>query len=119
MDTELVFGNKGNMEEVFSNLISNAIKYTPEGGKVIVSATSKNDYVCVTIRDTGFGIPEKDLDRIFERFYRVKNPKTRFITGTGLGLAIVKSIIETHNGMITVKSKLDEGSTFSVYIPMV
>lgn len=113
-----MLANKGNMEEVFSNLISNAIKYTPEGGRVTVSAVMENDYLCVSVKDTGFGIPEKDMDRIFERFFRVKNKNTRLITGTGLGLAIVKSIVEAHNGMITVESKQDEGSIFKVYIPV-
>jgi len=117
-DLNHILGNKGNMEEVFSNIISNAIKYTPEGGKVTVSADHDNGYVCISFRDTGFGIPEKDLDRIFERFYRVKNKNTRFISGTGLGLSIVKSIIEAHNGMITVESRLNEGSTFRVFIPV-
>lgn len=112
-----LLANKGNMEEVFSNLISNAIKYTPEEGEVTVSAKTENGYVCVSVSDTGFGIPEKDMGRIFERFFRVKNKNTRFISGTGLGLSIVKSIVEAHNGMISVESKLDEGSTFKVYIP--
>ena len=116
-DLRPMLGNKGNMEEVFSNLISNAIKYTPEDGKVTVSAKMEDGYVCVSIADTGFGIPDKDMTRIFERFYRVKNKDTRFISGTGLGLAIVKSIIEAHNGTIAVESKLNEGSTFRVYIP--
>ena len=118
-DLDSILANKGSIEEVLSNLISNAIKYTPEGGRVTVSAMIKNGHVCITIKDTGFGIHEKDMGRIFERFYRVKNKNTRFITGTGLGLAIVKSIVEAHNGMIKVESKPDEGSTFRVYIPTV
>ena len=76
-------------------------------------------YFCVSIRDNGIGISEKDLDQIFDRFYRVKNKKTRFITGTGLGLAIVKSIVEAHNGMISVDSKLDAGSIFKVCLPAI
>ncbi len=113
-----VLANRSNMEEVLSNLISNAINYTPEGGRVRVSATVENNYLCVRVWDTGIGIPEDDLDRIFDRFYRVKNEKTRFITGTGLGLSIVKSIVEAHNGMIRVKSEPDNGSTFFIYIPL-
>mgnify|MGYP001820518737 FL=1 len=69
--------------------------------------------------DTGWGIPPEDLERVFTRFYRVKNDKTRYITGTGLGLPIIKSIIEAHHGTIQVKSTLDKGSVFSVYIPHV
>ena len=118
VDLKHILGNKGNIEEIFSNIISNSIKYTPEGGKVTVSAEHYNGYVCISFKDNGFGIPEKDLDRIFERFYRVKNNNTRLISGTGLGLSIVKSIIEAHNGMITVESKLNEGSIFKVFIPI-
>ncbi len=113
-----IIGNKYNMEEIFSNLISNAIKYTPEGGKVTVSAVDEEKYVCIFVRDTGYGISHEDCDQIFDKFYRVKNDKTRTITGTGLGLAIVKSIVEAHNGMVRVESKPDQGSTFYVYIPI-
>jgi len=113
-----VIGNKYNMEEVFSNLISNAIKYTPEGGKVTVSAAAEEKYLCIFVRDTGYGIPEEEVDQVFDRFYRVKNDKTRSITGTGLGLAIVKSIVKAHDGMVRVESKPDQGSTFYVYIPI-
>lgn len=114
-----VTGNRYNMELVFSNLISNAIKYTPEGGNVTVSLTVENKYLCVSVRDTGWGIPEDEIDHIFDRFYRVKNDQTRTITGTGLGLAIVKSIMKSHNGMARVESKLGQGSTFYVYIPII
>jgi signal transduction histidine kinase len=114
-----LLGNRQNMEEVLSNLITNAINYTPNGGSVSVSATVKNDYLSIIVSDTGFGIPEDDLERIFDRFYRVKNEKTRFITGTGLGLPIVQSIVDAHNGMIDVKSKPDKGTTFDIRIPIV
>jgi len=112
-----VLGNRHNIEEVVSNLISNAIRYTPEGGSIVVSAHMEEGYVFFQVRDTGFGIPEKELERIFDRFYRIKNEKTRFIMGTGLGLSIVKSIVDAHNGMIQVESELDGGSTFSVCFP--
>ena len=119
--TELpaVMGNRYNIEEVFSNLISNAIKYTQEGGKITVSAATEKNNLCISVSDTGFGIPEDEIDQLFDRFYRVKNDKTRYITGTGLGLSIVKSIVEAHNGMVSVVSKVDHGSTFYVYIPVV
>ena len=116
-DLPPVLANKQNMEEVFSNLITNAINYTPGKGKISVSARSGKHHLCISISDTGFGIAEEDLDRIFDRFYRVKNDKTRYIIGTGLGLPIVKSIVEAHDGMIQVESKPDHGSTFIVYIP--
>ena len=114
-----LLGIRQNMEEVFSNLITNSINYTPDGGKVTVSATVENDYLSISVSDTGFGIPEDDLDRIFDRFYRVKNEKTRFITGTGLGLPIVKDIVNAHNGMINVKSEPDKGTTFDIRIPII
>jgi len=113
-----VLANKQNMEEVLSNLITNAINYTPEEGKIIVSAHPEKHHLCISVSDTGMGIEKEDLDRIFDRFYRVKNEKTRYIIGTGLGLPIVKSIVEAHDGMIRVESKLDHGSTFYVYIPL-
>jgi len=116
-DLPPVFANKQNMEEVFSNLIANAINYTPEKGKITVSARPEEHYMCISVSDTGFGIAEEDLDRIFDRFYRVKNDNTRYIIGTGLGLPIVKSIVEAHDGMIQVESKPDHGSTFVVYMP--
>jgi signal transduction histidine kinase len=105
------------MEEVVSNLITNAINYTPEGGEIRLSATLENGYLCIVVADTGWGIPPEDLERIFSRFFRVKNEKTRYITGTGLGLPIVKSIVEAHQGTIDVQSTLDKGSVFRVYIP--
>lgn len=114
-----LLANRPNMEEVLSNLISNAVNYTPEGGSIGVSATTENDYLCISVRDTGIGIAHEDLDRIFDRFYRVKSEKTRLITGTGLGLSIVKSIVEAHNGMIRVESEPDHGTTFYVYIPLI
>ncbi len=109
--------HRRNMEEVFSNLITNAINYTPEGGKVVVSATMEGGYLRASVSDNGIGMAPEDLCHIFNRFYRIKSDKTRFIIGTGLGLAIVKSIVEAHNGFIRVESEPDRGSTFHVYIP--
>ena len=117
-DLSSILGNRYNIEEVLSNLISNAIRYTPEGGNIVVSAHMEEGYVCIQVSDTGFGIPQEEMGRIFDRFYRIKSEKTRFITGTGLGLSIVKSIVEAHNGVIQVESELDRGSTFSVYLPV-
>ena len=116
-DLPPVLANKQNMEEVFSNLITNAINYTPGKGKISVSARPGKHHLCIRVSDTGLGIAEEELGRIFDRFYRVKNAKTRYIIGTGLGLPIVKSIVEAHDGMIQVESKPDHGSTFVVYIP--
>ena len=112
-----IFADRLNMEEVFANLITNAINYTPEGGRVVVSAAMESGYLKASVSDNGIGMAPEDLSHIFNRFYRIKNDKTRFIIGTGLGLAIVKSIVEAHNGFIRVESEPDHGSTFHIYIP--
>ena len=106
------------LESIFGNLITNAINYTPEGGSVQVTARGQGGRIRVEISDTGFGIDEKYLDKIFERFYRVKNEKTRFITGTGLGLPIVKNLVDAMNGTISVNSQVDRGTTFTVTLPL-
>jgi PAS domain S-box-containing protein len=113
-----ILANRQNMEEVLSNLITNAIKYSPGGGQVTVSAAAGNDYLCIRIQDTGLGIRPEDLNSIFQQFYRVKDEKTRYIHGTGLGLAIVKSILESHQGRIQVESQPGMGSVFSVFLPV-
>ncbi len=120
LDEELppVLGKKGSLEEVLSNLISNAIRYTPEGGGITVSAAADAHYLCVQVKDTGFGIAPEDQENIFNRFYRVKNEKTRFITGTGLGLAIVKSIIEAHNGQIRLDNRSQGGTRVLIRLPI-
>jgi PAS domain S-box-containing protein len=113
-----IFANRRNMEEILSNLITNAIRYTPSGGSIRVSAATKNGMLCLRISDTGIGISGEDQKRIFSRFYRVKNEKTRYINGTGLGLPIVKRIIEAHHGYISIESQLEKGSTFMVRLPL-
>ena len=112
-----IMGNRINMEEVLSNLISNAIRYTPNGGKVEVWADETSDCTMIHVADTGLGISLEAQENIFERFYRVKNEKTRYINGTGLGLAIVKSIVESHHGTIHVDSVEDQGTEFTVCLP--
>ena len=112
-----VLGDRDNLEGVFTNLVSNAIKYTPSGGKVRVEVRGEGDYVKATVSDTGIGIPKEDLPRIFDKFYRVKSEKTRGIVGTGLGLSIVKSIVDAHLGSITVESEEGKGTTFTVLLP--
>ncbi|OGU76236.1 MAG: two-component sensor histidine kinase [Ignavibacteria bacterium RBG_16_34_14] len=107
-----LFGDKNRLKQVFINLITNAIKYT-EKGKVEVLIEEEPKYGKIIIRDTGIGIPPEDINRIFERFYRVDKARSRAVGGTGLGLAIVKHIIEAHNSKIEVKSELGVGSEFS------
>jgi signal transduction histidine kinase len=106
------------MEQVFTNLFSNAINYTPQGGRITVTGKATSDFVTIAVADNGFGIPRDELPLIFERFYRAKNEKTRNIVGTGLGLPIVKSIVEAHNGTIKAESTEGVGSTFSVRLPI-
>jgi two-component system phosphate regulon sensor histidine kinase PhoR len=105
------------LESVFGNLVTNAINYTQEGGTIRVVMDVAGINLRVRVMDNGFGIAEKHLDNIFERFYRVKDDKTRFITGTGLGLPIVKGLVDAMGGMIEVDSAPTEGSTFTVLIP--
>ena len=103
-----------------TNIIENAIKYNrPEGGWVRISLNADRKYFYVTIADSGIGIPEEDLDNIFERFYRVDKSHSRDIGGTGLGLAIAKSAVAMHRGAVRVHSVLDEGTTFSIRIPLI
>ena len=99
--------------EVIENLVNNSLKYGKEGGKTNISIVDTGKSVLVNISDNGIGIAEKDLPRIFERFYRVDKSRSRESGGTGLGLSIVKHIIQAHNQTITVKSKVDHGSTFT------
>lgn len=106
-----VKGDKKRLKQVFANLIQNAMKYT-ETGKVEVMIEEYETDTKLIVRDTGFGIAEKDLERIFERFYRVDKDRSRAIGGTGLGLAIVKHIVEAHKSKIFVKSEVGKGSEF-------
>lgn len=107
-----------NIEEIFNNLISNAINYSPEGGKVTVTAQGKGEYVEIRVEDTGVGISPEELPKIFDKFYRVKHPKTRQVIGTGLGLAIVKGIVDAHHGTIDVESVVDKGTVFRILFPV-
>ncbi|MEW6669545.1 MAG: ATP-binding protein [Thermodesulfobacteriota bacterium] len=106
-----------NVEKVLGNLISNAINYSPNGGKVALTARGVGDAVEIAVSDTGVGIAPEELSRIFEKFYRVKHPKTRHVTGTGLGLSLVKGIVEAHQGRIEVESVPERGTTFRILWP--
>jgi len=102
------------LERALSNLVDNALKYTPEGGRVRVTAGSDSSQVFLTVEDNGMGIPDSDLPRVFERFYRVDKSRSRDLGGTGLGLSIVKHIIQLHGGTISVRSAVGTGSTFTI-----
>lgn len=108
-----VFGDKERLKQVLVNLIQNAIKYTQPNGSITISYERTENNVNVSVKDTGIGIPEEHLSRIFERFYRVDKERSREAGGTGLGLAIVKHIVEAHGSKIDVQSNIGEGSTFS------
>ncbi len=106
------------LESIFGNLITNAIHYTPEKGDIRVDTGLEGGRIRIDVIDNGFGIAEKHIEKIFERFYRVKDENTRYITGTGLGLPIVKGLVDSLKGSISVKSAPGEGSTFTVFLPV-
>ncbi|MGD2125699.1 MAG: response regulator [Desulfobacteraceae bacterium] len=117
-DLKPVQADPKSIEEIFNNLITNAINYSPEGGHVTITAKGLGEYIEVKVTDTGVGIPPEELPKIFDKFYRVKDPKTRKVMGTGLGLAIVKGAVEAHHGSIDVESVVDQGTTFRILLPV-
>jgi signal transduction histidine kinase len=112
-DCQEILADRGQIERVFINLVGNALKFTPQNGKIDINATRSNKIVQINVKDTGFGIPEDAQESIFEEFFRVDNTINQEVKGTGLGLTLVKHIVEAHQGRIWVKSKVGEGSTFS------
>ena len=112
-----VLGDRTQLEMAISNLIENAINYSPDGTQVSISEKCENNLIEIAVTDQGIGIPEKDLERIFERFYRVDPARSRQTGGTGLGLSIVKHVITNHGGDISVWSAEGEGSTFTIRLP--
>lgn len=105
------------MTQVIDNILNNAIKYSPDGGKITVTMKTTDDQMILSISDQGLGIPKQDLPRIFDRFYRVDRARSRAQGGTGLGLSIAKEIIKQHNGFIWAKSEYGKGSTFTIVLP--
>ena len=105
------------LKQLLLNLIDNAIKYTPEGGRVTVNQFTKNDEIVIEVIDNGVGIPKEDQSKIFQRFYRVDKARSRSVGGTGLGLAITKHIVHSLKGSIGLESQLGEGSKFIVKLP--
>ncbi len=116
-DFPLINGDPGRLEQVLDNLVSNAIKYSPEGGTVRIAGTASPAEVVLSVSDEGLGIPLDEQERIFERFHRVESPQTRAISGTGLGLYLTRAIVRAHGGRIWVESDLGQGTTFYVALP--
>lgn len=112
-----ILANPSQIKELLSNLISNAIKYNKKGGSIDIKISAENKNLQIRISDTGIGIPPEEKNRIFERFYRVDRGRSKKISGTGLGLSIVKHIVVYYQGTITLESKVNEGSTFTIRIP--
>ncbi len=113
----LVLGDPIRLEQVMTNLIGNAIKFTPQKGKVVVQAKAQRDSVLISVSDTGIGIPTEELERIFSKFYQVEEHSTRSAEGSGLGLHIARELIERHNGKLWAQSEVGKGSTFFVELP--
>lgn len=111
------YGNRDRIEQVITNIVTNAAKYTPEGGRILISAGTIYDIIYVKVKDNGIGIPKEDLPHIFDRFYRVDKARSRSSGGTGLGLAIAKEIVTAHGGNIKVTSTPGEGSEFILNFP--
>jgi two-component system sensor histidine kinase VicK len=110
-DISKVLVDPDQIDQVLDNLVSNAIKYTPEGGRIHIRAAKRDEeWIEVTVEDTGIGIPKKDLERIFERFYRVDKARSRSMGGTGLGLSISREIVRAHGGTIQLESEVQVGT---------
>lgn len=112
-----VFADKDRLEQVVLNILSNAIKYTQQKGRIDIDAGMRGQEAYITIKDNGMGIPENEIPRLFERFYRVDKARSRAMGGTGLGLSIAKQIIEEHDGRISIESKEGKGTTVIIVIP--
>ena len=113
-----IVGDRARIEQVLINMLSNAIKYTPDGGRIRMTAGTKGDKVWCTVRDNGIGIPKQDIDRVFERFYRVDKARSRESGGTGLGLSIAYEIVQRHDGEMTLHSQKGKGTAITVTLPI-
>lgn len=113
-----IYVDKDGIEQVILNILSNAIKYTPNNGDIYIIAYKRGNDIIITVKDNGIGIPDEDKDRIFERFYRVDKGRSRELGGTGLGLSISKQIVEAHNGRIVMRSKYNIGTEVDIILPI-
>jgi len=112
-----ISGDPNALREILINLLDNATQYTPAGGAITARAAESEAGITLSVSDTGIGIPQSEQQRIFERFYRVDDARSREAGGTGLGLAIAKHLVEMHGGTIQVQSEVNRGSTFLVFLP--
>ncbi len=117
-DQAIIVGDRDRLKQVLLNLVDNALKYTPQGGEVILGLTKDEAWVKIFVQDSGIGIAPDHIPNLFDRFYRVDKARSRDAGGTGLGLAIAKAVVDAHNGKITVESALGKGSTFTVWLPL-
>jgi signal transduction histidine kinase len=117
-DIDIMIGDELSITEVITNLLFNAIKYSPENESVTLQAMVEHDQVLITISDTGIGIPPEEVDQVFQEFFRASNAITFAKDGTGLGLALVKQIVERHGGTITAKNNTGKGAVFSIVLPI-
>jgi two-component system phosphate regulon sensor histidine kinase PhoR len=111
--------DRDRLEQVLNNLVGNAIKYSPDGGEVIVTARREGDSALVSVRDEGIGISQEDRDQLFDRFYRASAERRGGATGLGLGLYVTRRVVEAHGGTVGVDSELGKGSTFYFTLPLV
>jgi len=118
-ENAIVYADQYTLSVIINNVLNNAIKFTPEGGQVLIKAYKDKDSVIVEVEDNGIGIPKQDQERIFERFYRVDKARSRALGGTGIGLSIVKHIIQNHHSSIEVESELDKGTVFRFRLELV
>jgi two-component system sensor histidine kinase VicK len=116
-DLAPAYADRDRVNQVLDNLIGNAIKFSPQGGTITLRLEDAGEMLQVSVSDSGIGIPQDQIERIFERFYQVDGSATRKFGGAGLGLAIVKRIVEAHGGRIWASSRLGQGSTFSFTLP--
>ena len=106
------------LEQILHNLLENAVKYSPKGGRIVVQGTVRGQNAVISVSDQGIGIPTEQLDKVFERFYRIESPLTRRAGGSGLGLPITKALVEAHGGRIWVESQPGKGSSFIFTLPL-
>ena len=117
LEPQRVFGDRERLRRVLFNLVDNAVKYTPAGGRVTLSLRQRDGHVCLSVRDTGIGLSEAEQEHVFQRFHRADSARARDAQGSGLGLCIARSIVEAHGGTLQVASRPGEGSIFTVCLP--